>query len=490
MLAYLAGQIPSGKLADQRGGVQVLLTGSAIWSLATASTVLCQAGAAAVVLTASRVALGLASACIMPAVAATAVQYVPSARKATTIAMIYANFNIGGVAALVLAPLLAQRVGWPAAFVLAGAAGLAWAAAGTLVVGDVVQKRHAAARSSTQADLTDLTDPGPSRSGLDGNSQETVALLAEQRRGAESGVGHGPRPGPGPGQGPDAGPEPAAGPGPGRQTEAHSVVSAGRADGSSRDGSTGTSSGARSGPGPAPSLKQDVGPASHVHLQLLGLRLERRTVSQVAVLCGVHAAIGWGFFIFQNWMPLYMASLGGADLVLTGLLSGLPWLAAAAAGVLAGTVADSLLSWGLSLQRVRLLMHGLHCGGCALTALVLALTPAPPRWLAVACLVGNLAAYGLSFGGFHAYLQDVCGRGATRGGGGGSGAGGGVGVLQGLTNSCSIAMGVLGNLATGALVDATGSYRAVFGATALVYTASFAAWAALLDGRPINIAVD
>jgi len=43
--------------------------------------------------------------------------------------------------------------------------------------------------------------------------------------------------------------------------------------------------------------------------------------------------------------------------------------------------------------------------GMALTALPLALSPAPPTALAVACLTANNAFYATSYGGFHAHLQ-------------------------------------------------------------------------------------
>jgi hypothetical protein len=42
----------------------------------------------------------------------------------------------------------------------------------------------------------------------------------------------------------------------------------------------------------------------------------------------------------QNWMPLYMASLGSQGLAVTGRLSSMPWLAAAVVGMLAGSAAD------------------------------------------------------------------------------------------------------------------------------------------------------
>jgi hypothetical protein len=46
------------------------------------------------------------------------------------------------------------------------------------------------------------------------------------------------------------------------------------------------------------------------------------------------------FVALQNWMPLYMASLGSQGLAVTGRLSSMPWLAAAVAGMLAGSAAD------------------------------------------------------------------------------------------------------------------------------------------------------
>lgn len=46
---------------------------------------------------------------------------------------------------------------------------------------------------------------------------------------------------------------------------------------------------------------------------------------QVLVLCWTHCVIGWGFFIFQSWMPSYLHSVGAADLGSMGMLSALPW---------------------------------------------------------------------------------------------------------------------------------------------------------------------
>ncbi len=35
--------------------------------------------------------------------------------------------------------------------------------------------------------------------------------------------------------------------------------------------------------------------------------------------------IGWGFFIFQFWIPTYLKTLGALDLESMGALSALPW---------------------------------------------------------------------------------------------------------------------------------------------------------------------
>ena len=46
---------------------------------------------------------------------------------------------------------------------------------------------------------------------------------------------------------------------------------------------------------------------------------------QIAVLAWTHCVIGWGFFIFQFWIPTYLKTLGPLDLESMGALSALPW---------------------------------------------------------------------------------------------------------------------------------------------------------------------
>jgi ACS family sodium-dependent inorganic phosphate cotransporter len=107
-------------------------------------------------------------------------------------------------------------------------------------------------------------------------------------------------------------------------------------------------------------------------------------------------------------------------------------------------------------------MQCLSFAGCGLSVIPLALTATPGLLPAVLCSTANLTFYSLSYGGFHAYLQDVCGARA--------------GVLQGVTNSASILAGLLGSLLTGWVVDATGSYSVVFWMLGALYGVAAVVW--------------
>lgn len=92
LAAYLAGQLPSGALADWHGGVRVLLAGLALWSAATA---VAACASSVEQLLASRVLMGLGSAAIMPCVAAMSVAWVPPGERSASTAFVWSMFNIG-----------------------------------------------------------------------------------------------------------------------------------------------------------------------------------------------------------------------------------------------------------------------------------------------------------------------------------------------------------------------------------------------------------
>lgn len=158
--------------------------------------------------------------------------------------------------------------------------------------------------------------------------------------------------------------------------------------------------------------------------------------------------MGYGFFILQNWIPMYLASVSGHDLAVVGGLSSIPWLAAALVGPMVGRMSDHMIGVGGKTLTVRRIMQNICFLGCAVSVIPLAVAAQPDVVLAVCCLTASLAFYSFSHSGFHSYLQDVASSSA--------------GAVYGVTNTCSIAVGVAGNLITGKVIEATGSYSAVF----------------------------
>jgi len=128
---YLAGQFPAGYLSDRCGGARVMLFGLLSWSLVVAATPLANLLPRPVLgLVAARVALGVLSACALPATAAAVAEWVPADRRGGTTSAVYACFNMGTVTATLLTPLISAAYGWPAAFTLFGGLGVAGALAG------------------------------------------------------------------------------------------------------------------------------------------------------------------------------------------------------------------------------------------------------------------------------------------------------------------------------------------------------------------------
>jgi len=352
---YLAGQLPAGMLADSAGGPPVLLGGLLLWSLATAALPLASATPAPLLaLLGARVLFGLGSAVALPATSATVSQLVPPERRASSLSIVYAAFNVGSIIGLASTPLLMAAHGWPACFRVFGALGVAWAAL-------------------------------------------AAAALPKPTTGAAATA------------------SPAA-----RRVPA----------------------------------------------------LRRGGAVQVAALVWVHAVIGWGFFLLLSWIPTYLKTQYPAtfeSIGALGLVSALPWLVCAAAGLVAGTAADALVARGWTPYAVRTLANRIATLGPATAIMLLPLTSTPAA--AVACLCVAMGAQSANYAGFHAYVQDVAGPQA--------------GSLLALTNSGGILCGIVGNIATGVLLHRTGSFSAIFVLTAVLYLSSCLLWTAVIRGEPL-----
>ena len=156
--------------------------------------------------------------------------------------------------------------------------------------------------------------------------------------------------------------------------------------------------------------------------------------------------------------------------MLVGFLAALPWVASSLLSFAFGALFERLEARGWSSYQTRTVAHAAASLGAALPMLLLGFNSRLGVGGALACMGIALSMQTCNYPGFHAYVQLNCSQ---------------PGTVLGITNSLGIITGVIGNLATGAIVVATGSYQAVFQVTAMFYASSFLVWLLLLKGEPV-----
>ncbi|GBF90924.1 anion transporter, chloroplastic-like [Raphidocelis subcapitata] len=178
----------------------------------------------------------------------------------------------------------------------------------------------------------------------------------------------------------------------------------------------------------------------------------------------------WGYFIYLNWMPTYFSRALGFDLRASSLLSFLPWLVMAVGSSAAGVLADSLIARGVDVTAVRKGMQTVSMLVPA-AALLLLSQPGLSPAAAVACMTAALGVTSLGQAGFVANMSDIAPRNA--------------GQMFGLCNTFGSAAGILGVVAVGVVVEATGSFAPVFQITAAMYVVAVAVWNVLCTGERV-----
>lgn len=93
--------------------------------------------------------------------------------------------------------------------------------------------------------------------------------------------------------------------------------------------------------------------------------------------------------------------------------------------------------------------------------------------IATAVISVAVAFQGLCYPGFHSYVQDVASKDA--------------GLVLALTNTCSIAAGILGNIITGQLAASPLGFSAVFGLTSVLYISSAITWFVFAKGNSMEL---
>eukprot|EP01026_Neomeris_dumetosa_P072546 TRINITY_DN7391_c0_g2_i2.p2 TRINITY_DN7391_c0_g2~~TRINITY_DN7391_c0_g2_i2.p2 ORF type:complete len:336 (+),score=27.42 TRINITY_DN7391_c0_g2_i2:101-1009(+) len=205
-------------------------------------------------------------------------------------------------------------------------------------------------------------------------------------------------------------------------------------------------------------------------------KLQQYKLTQLLTLCWAHAVIGFGFFVFQNWIPMYVRFLG-FSLSGSGLVSMLPWVGAAITSFFAGKLVDLIISenqvsrW--KVRRMAQLVATLGPASCLACLTILGdKVNVGGMFVLISILTIMISCTSFSFSGFHSYVQDVAPQEA--------------GFVLSLTNSCGTLAGMVGNLVTGFIVEKTNSYIPIFQLCMVMYLSSALLWSIAMKGKPLR----
>lgn len=159
-----------------------------------------------------------------------------------------------------------------------------------------------------------------------------------------------------------------------------------------------------------------------------------------------HFCSNFGFNILLLWLPTYLHHTFGVTVAHVGIYSIVPWIATFVVVNSGGWLADTMLLRGTSVGATRKLMQSCAFGIGALP--LLALPAARTPGAAIALITISAAANGLGLAAYGVNHLDV---GPTY-----------AGVLMGISNTIAAIPGIIGVAVTGFIVQASGSFAAVF----------------------------
>lgn len=197
----------------------------------------------------------------------------------------------------------------------------------------------------------------------------------------------------------------------------------------------------------------------------------RRLLSKAPIWAIIinHFCVNWGNYVILSWLPTYVVMELGVDIESVGLYTVIPFVASFVCINLGGYVADRLLQTNLSTTAVRKIMQTIGCAGPALFLVLISTVSTAEGAIALMSCVMGLAAFAM--GGFGVNHLDVAPRYA--------------GVLMGISNTAGTLPGIVGVVATGYILDVTGSWAIVFGTAAAVYLLGLAVWLLFATGEKV-----
>lgn len=165
-----------------------------------------------------------------------------------------------------------------------------------------------------------------------------------------------------------------------------------------------------------------------------------------------HFCSNFGFDILLLWLPTYLHHTFGVTIARVGLFAIVPWLATFAVVNSGGWIADAMRLRGVGVGATRKLMQSIAFGFGALPLIALPAVHTPTGAIALVTIAA--AANGLGLAAYGINHLDVGPDYA--------------GVLMGVSNTIAALPGIIGVAVAGFIVQATGSFAAVFYLIAVV----------------------
>lgn len=166
------------------------------------------------------------------------------------------------------------------------------------------------------------------------------------------------------------------------------------------------------------------------------------------------------YFLVLSWLPLYLVKQQGYSIKEMAWIGGAVYVIAALANIVLGRVADKLIAGGASVSLIRKGGAALS-SGIALACMLVCAYGTPSQ------AVGALVAFAFSpgFGTFSVFStgQTLAGPRAA-------------GKWMSLQNGAGGLAGIVGQILTGVLIDATGTYRAAFLFAAFIALVGMISW--------------
>ena len=189
-----------------------------------------------------------------------------------------------------------------------------------------------------------------------------------------------------------------------------------------------------------------------------------------------HAANNWGLYNSLAWTPTFYYEQYGLNVHDSYWLSVLPSLTGAIGGLLAGSVADSIIQAlpdqsEQQITNVRKAFQGIALYGPAITLAGLAWHIPDQPWIAQVMLMGTVGLQSFNAAGYGAANLEKAGERWA-------------GLLYSITSLPGVMVGSLGVYVTGQILDLTQQdWTIVFGINALVNIIGATAFVSLYDSR-------